>query len=227
MLLGTTYGDQEELDSSTLGNEPNESIPLLELHEKIQILGEVVGAYGLIRDEDGEADDEDDQMLPYAVVKCGDQVILQTGKSIEPGRNPLWTVSKQSLFLFSTTPYHLMKMNLEVSLWFKRKDALNISTLEKVFLGRAFIDGDQILSNCNEQRVVVDLKDEFEDSGLGSRGQLTLRFRLGTQSDEKFLRAMSRHYEMSQQSTLTGFYDALAASSMPSTETQNEQDKAA
>lgn len=221
LLMGTTYGDQAELDSNSVGTETMDaSVPLLDLHEEVKILGEVVGASGLLRDEADTEDDLDEQMLPYAIVKYGDQVILQTDTSIEPGRNPLWTISSRSLFLFSTTPHHLMKTNLEVSLWFKRKDALNISTIEKVFVGRASVDGDQILSNCHEKRLVVELTDDFEDSGLGNRGKLTLRFRLGTKSDEDFLHNMYKRIEMNQQSSLTGLYDALAASTIQSEDAQ-------
>lgn len=227
MLIGTTYGDQAEVDSSLSGStdETEETIPLLELHQEFRILGEVVGAYGLIRDEaDTEDDLVDEQMLPYAVVKYGDQVILETNTSIEPGRNPIFTISSRSLFLFSTTPYHLLRNQLEVSLWFKRKDALSISILEKVFLGKATLDGELILSNCNEQRLVVDLKDDFEDSGLGNRGKLALRFRLGTKMDEEFLRSMSRQYDMNHQSSFSGLYDALNAASHHSTDTNDKEE---
>eukprot|EP00977_Amphora_coffeiformis_P009088 scaffold2069_cov187-Amphora_coffeaeformis.AAC.5 len=212
MLVGTTYGDQAELESTSVGTGIEEDPPLLELHREIRILGEVVGAYGLIRDEaDTEDDQEDQHIQPYAIVKYDGQVIQQTGTSVEAGRNPLWTISSRSLFMFSATPYHLMKKHLEVSLWFNRKDALNISTLEKVFLGRTSLNGDQIISNCNEQRVVVDLMDDFEDNGLGNRGKMTMRFRLATDSDEEFLRTMTRRYEMGNQSSFSGVYNALAA----------------
>lgn len=225
MLFGTTYGDQAELEATSVSADANEVEPQVALHQEIRILGEVVGAYGLIRDEaDAEDDLEDQQMYPYAIVKYGDQVIQQTGKSVEAGRNPLWTISSRSLFLFSTTPYHLMKTQLEVSLWFKRKDALNISTLEKVFLGKVVLDDDQILSNCNEQRVVVDLMDDFEDCGLGNRGKLTMRFRLGTKGDEDFLRAMSRRYEMDHQSSFSGVYTAFAATDHQNGEAKEAKD---
>ena len=213
MASGTTACQGEKvagLETASLVTPEERKMPLLDLHQEIKILGEVVGAYGLIRDEtDAELDSDDQTMLPYAVVKYGDSTVLQTKDSVEPGRNPTWTISSGSIFLLPTTLHKLMKTSLEISIYFDRKDALNISTIEKVFLGRAVVDCGGILANCQEERLVVELKDEFEDSGLESRGQLTLRFRLGAKKDEQFLQKMAHCRVLRHQSSLTGLYDAF------------------
>jgi hypothetical protein len=211
-----SLGENTMHEESSTGTITTTVPQLLDMHQEIKILGEVVGAYGLLRDEvaDSAEDDhiEDPTMLPYAVVKYGDRTILQTKEARESGRNPTWTVASNSIFVFSTTLHQLLTTNLDVSLYFDRKDALQISLIERVFLGRALVDCDTLLANCNEQRLVMVLKDDFEDSGLvESRGQISLRFRLATEHDEQFVHQMSHGRELKHQSSLTGFYDAISA----------------
>jgi hypothetical protein len=206
-----------ETDESTAIHTQQPTLSLLPASQPITILGEVVSAYGLIRDETLETEEDSqsyDDLRPFARVHYGDTHIHHTSASIEAGRNPIWTISARSLFLVHTTPQDLLDNNnnnnkpLEISIWFHRKDPLQIATLETVCLGKAVLTGAQILEHCDEERLVVDLYDDVED--WGSRGSVTLRFRLATPSDEAFLRAVNRNYELHRQTSITGLYEALS-----------------
>jgi hypothetical protein len=165
--------------------------------EAITILGEIVGAYQLKRD-----DVEDDVMHPYAQVRFGGAVIHQTKPAVERGRNPIWTISTRSLFLWQGTPLEFAKhgSGLQISFWTKRKDPLQLTTLETCFLGKAEISCSRILANCNEELLEVDVRDTKGRDAYGDdaatatipKGTLEVRFRLATPSDQQFLVSQER-----------------------------------
>ena len=187
----------------------------------IKLLGEVVGGYKLTRDYANSEDEVDEDIKPYCIVKFGDKIVHRTKKA-EGGRNPVWTVSTGSLFVLEVTPRNLAQHDLHVSVWAKRPDPLDplkLNVLEKsCFWGKVDIDLSKvILSHCNEQRLELDLQVGDVDTGLGYRGSLTLRFRLATSSDERFLALLHNKPELlKQRSTRT-----LAETPSPSDEDEN------
>jgi hypothetical protein len=153
--------------------------------ETLKIVGEIVGGFKLGNSDDG------DSMRPYCMVKFGHSIVHRT-KEVEDGcgRNPIWTFSTHSHFLFEASPRELAHHDLHVSVWYKQKDSLNITTLQTCCLGKVDINAAQIFSKyCNEERLEVELSGEEKGSKLGT---LTLRFRLATPSDEAFLERLYR-----------------------------------
>lgn len=172
-------------------------------NEAITILGEIVGAYQLVRDDVGFADGvEDELMHPYAQVRFGGAVIHQTKAAVERGRSPIWTISTRSLFLLQGTPLEFAKRGsgLQVSFWTKRKDPLQLTTLETCFLGKTDISCSGILANLNEKLLEIDIgnangngaNDDGATTATSPRGSLEVRFRLATPSDEQFLASQER-----------------------------------
>jgi hypothetical protein len=171
--------------------------------EAITIIGEIVGAYQLERDDVGltadEVEDEIMQMQPFAEVRFGEAVIHKTKPAVERGRNPIWSISTGSLFLLQGTPQEFAQQNLHVSFWTKRKDSLQLTILETCFLGKADISCSTILANCNEELLEVDLGNAHGDDATTTttkihipRGNLEVRFRLATPSDQHFLLSQER-----------------------------------
>jgi hypothetical protein len=183
-------------------------------NEAITIMGEIVGAYQLERDDVGLSNGVDDEDIhPYAQVRFGGAVIHQTKSAVERGRNPIWTISTRSLFLLHGTPLEFAKhgSGLQVSFWTKRKDPLQLTTLETCFLGKAEISCSKILANCNEELLEVDVGYASGNDAQGDdattaiipRGTLEVRFRLATPSDQHFLASQERPLGLLKQMSTT------------------------
>lgn len=190
-------GEEEEAISDGEGHDKESS--LIDENKEIKLLCEIVGGYKLVRD-DGCDNLMNESVKPYCVVKFGRNVIHRTKTAAEGGQNPIWTVSTGAFFVLQTTPRGIVHSDLHVSVWFKQKDPLKLTVIERCFLGRADIDLSKIVqSQCNEERVEVDLRDGDIDTGLNWRGSLTLRFRLATPSDERFLELLQKRPELLKQ----------------------------
>lgn len=167
----------------------------------VKFLTEIVGGFKLGEEEDGKKAVEsngtsDNDVRLYCVVHMGDTEIHKT-KGGEGGRNPVWTVSTRSTFLIETTPEELAHESLDISVWSKQKDPFNLTVLAKRFWGKISLSlSDIILSHCDEQRVEIDIT---RKDGLPSHGTLTLRFRLATASDERFLGLLNKSPELLKQ----------------------------
>ena len=208
---GNASEDDDRRDDFSPEEEENPSMlscdthcnDLSALHEKnlkdktFCLLGEVVAGYDLKRDFDSKpglrnhdnSNHNTEEMLPYCILRYGNKVIHKTKKGA--GKNPIWSISTNSLFLLHTTPRELAHDDLQISVWFKRKDALNLTVIETGFLGKAILNGKNILSHCDEECFTVDLHDDRrgslpEEESCG-RGSLTVRFRLATPADEAFV----------------------------------------
>jgi C2 domain len=167
----------------------------------IQLLGEIVGGYKLTYDDSNNEDEVDEDMKTYCIVKFGNTIVHKTLKA-EGGRNPIWTCKTGAHFIFEATPSDLVHQELQVSVWTKRRDPLKLSLIEtSSFLGKADIDLSKVLlTHGNEERLEVDLQDL--DSSFDTRlrrGTLTLRFRLATPFDVRFLTLLHRKPELLKQ----------------------------
>lgn len=176
---------------------------IVEEDDTITILGEIVGASHLAR-EDADPQTDDDDIRAYAQVKFGNKVIHQTHPAIEKGCNPIWTISTGSLFLVTGSAQDFTHHHVHVSFWTERKDALQLTTLETCFLGKAIIPCSKIIANCNEKLLELDLYDQnskspsFADRGR-KRGSLEMRFRFATPSDKHFLVLSQQRPELLKQ----------------------------
>lgn len=153
--------------------------------EEIRILGELVGGYHLNIEETGRP--------VHAEFKFGQKIIHRT-KSV-PVQNPIWTLSKKSLFFLDATPRELVHHDLEITLWTTQENPVTLNIVKKCFLGNAVLNCSEILSKCNEQLMEVTLHDKDVYDGLSeeaSRGSLTLRFRLATSEDESFVHSFQK-----------------------------------
>ena len=195
---------QEETQRDEINNEIKDEVSLydsllepsraLDEDEMVKILGEVVAGYRLggdkqkLIEESDMAEQEDVEISPYCILKFGNSIVHRT-KEVDGLNNPIWTISKQSLFLFEASPRELAQHDLHVSVWYKERDPLKLTTLCTFLLGKATIDASQILStHGNEELLDVQLTSE---DGRTNRGTLTLRFRLAGPSDEAFLKRIA------------------------------------
>lgn len=163
--------------------------------ETVKIIGEVVGGFrlgtgdaiGSSFDEPGlvaDKDEENSSVEPYVFIKFGNRILHRTKKA-DGGTSPIWTLSTKSLFIWEATPRELAQNDLHVSVWYKQKDPLNITTLQTVFMGKADISSVELISNhCDEERMEIDLESE---DGCATKATITMRFRLATPSDEDIL----------------------------------------
>jgi hypothetical protein len=113
IFSGALAHNRDDIDSENVNVndlKSNISNDIISGNEAITILGEIVGAYQLERDDVEYADGvEDEVMHPYAQVRFGDAVIHKTKPAVERGRNPIWTISTGSLFLWQGTPIEFAK----------------------------------------------------------------------------------------------------------------------
>jgi hypothetical protein len=184
----SSSADEEECSSSAAAQSTTErdsrQFTVTE-HDPICIVGEIVGGYHL------PIDDPHGEFYAYVLVRYDDQYVHVTKAAMEPGRNPVWTINRGSLFFLETTANELSRKDLKFSVWFKRKDPLRLATLERLLVGQVIVDcSTLILNNMNERLLEVDLKDEDGVQIEGTfLGKLTLRFRLATPSDQDFVEA--------------------------------------
>lgn len=223
-----TQEEEEEEEDELLGENEGDD----ERHRSVSILGEIVSGYRLSRDDpttttsdaahanaNATPSIDDDLALrgAFCTIKFGTRTVHKTkcAKAGPNWRNPVWTLSTQSLFAFEATPRELAHTDLNVSVWYKRKDPLMITVLETCFLGQVVINGLRLLEQCNEQLYTLDLKDVDENSddaderrmmmmdcaAIGStnaRGTLSVRFRLATPADEHLVRQLKAHPQLLQ-----------------------------
>lgn len=188
-----------------------------------EILGEIVGGYKLCcRTKAGETVVEDDDgMKPYCIVRLGKKVIHQTKKA-EGGRNPVWTVSTGAFFLMDVDEDQLMEEVLSVSVWYKEKDPLQLTVMKTWCFGQVKKRLLEIfLDHCDESRLDLDLWDpkSRKSQPSASQGSITLRFRLATSYDKRFLSTLAFEPKLlKQKSTSTTENVSDAQSSLLVTE---------
>ena len=195
MVSPTTLAG-DDVQGSSLQVEDVE--PSVRPDDAVRILCEFVGANHLMKEDfellkSRDQQDESDgvhSMRPFGVVHYGGECIHKTGKSLEKGRNPVWTISTRALFILETTPRELSRHKLEFSLWANKKERLALSS-EAILLGKVRLESKELLTNCNETRLTMKLFDE--DGSNSNRGTLTIRFRPAVISDEMFLQNVYRN----------------------------------
>lgn len=164
--------------------------------DEILILGELVGGFNLSNEEHAQSAKgslilKEKHLKPYCVVKFQGKTIHYSSVCPDAGRDPIWTVSTGSLFLFKVSPSSsLLHDKLQISIWsrrnsssFRGKVLLDTDTF---FLGKATIDGKTLLSSCNEERMEIPLMDLHGNPSM-SDSSVALRFRLATKSDVRLL----------------------------------------
>lgn len=159
------------------------------VQDEVFILGELIGGYQLSPEEHVQGL-KDKHMRPYCVVKFKNKIIHYSSPCREAGRDPIWTVSTGSLFLVKANPSTLPRDNLQVTLRTKNNPTslrgAVLVDVENYYLGRAQIDGQTLLSNCNEQRLELPLKD-LHGNDVHDESTVALRFRLATETDIKLI----------------------------------------
>jgi hypothetical protein len=159
--------------------------------DEVCLLGEIVSAYQLTRHD--PADDRgDDEKRAFCRVRYGSTFVhrTQAAQAGSSWRNPVWTLSTESLFTWTTTPRELARTDLVLSLWFQRKDPL-VLTNETCYLGEAKLSGADMVRHANEQLYSLPIHDGYPESM--QRGTLNVRFRLATPGDEGVVRLFQQH----------------------------------
>ena len=153
--------DSEEEEEETLTKDEESSI---------RILGEVVGISGV-----------DDSSRKYSChLSFGPTFRHKTGSVTEGG---IWSLSKQSLFVWDATARELALEDLEIVVRYKQKDPLHLTTWDTGVLGRVRVSGDRLLASTDEESMDLQVTD---------RVLLTMRFRLATDSDVLFVEKLER-----------------------------------
>jgi hypothetical protein len=183
--------------------------------QEVAILCELVGARNLtFQDGTDDGDVNCNLFRPYCVIKFGGRVIHRSKRAEDSGSNPIWTVSTKSLFLLKASPTELSRSTLNIALFTKPDDSLPVRLLHSrsLFLGQVNLEPSAILENCNDTRFELNIRDELdeEDSNFGN---LALRFRIATQSDQKIMKAFSDGLDLSKRSSKTEFVNAMLDSS--------------
>ena len=156
--------------------------------EVITLLGEIVGARDLrVPDEDQLSGGADGikSLQPYAVVSYAGKRIHKTDKCNKEGRNPIWSPSTKSFFLFRTSAEEMSKSTFTVSIYSKKKECslpVSLMTSSSIFLGQVNIDASAILDLCDEERREYALEDEIGEN-VSNLGNLAVRFKVATLSD--------------------------------------------
>jgi hypothetical protein len=185
----------------------------IQLDSPVKWLGEIVGGYKLVGDDDLQRPSQDDDTTDngsvsskhtddkhtavFCIIKFGANVVHKSMPA-EGGLNPIWTVSTGAFFIFPATPNELIHNKLKILVYAKKTDPLIlIETVSMV--GHAEVDlSDVVISHCkNEERYEVQLYDS-EDT-VTQRGTLTVRFRIAIPSDERFLSLLQKQPELLKQ----------------------------
>jgi hypothetical protein len=195
-----------ETDGTNLTTDTTNSI---QMNTEIKWLGEIVGGYKFLSDDDVHRSQDDDTtdnsvtnddktIKVFCILKLADRVIHKSLPA-EGGLNPIWTVSTGAFFIFPATPTTLIHEKLQISVYSKKVDPLILIETVRL-IGKAEIDlSDALLSHCkNEERFEVSLLD---DDRVMERGTLILRFRLAIPSDERFLSLLQNKPELLKQSS--------------------------
>ena len=246
-LASTSGDDTGSCDGSLMDAVRDDDENHNEADQEIIILCELVGARNLsLRDTefttfgllDGDdtviaADGKTRKRLlqPYCVVKFGNEIIHRTKRATEIGKDPIWTVSSQSLFLLKATPKDMSRAILNISLYNKRSNKVGVSTLSNAarrllttrgrnidtsFLGQVNLDASMILSSCDGERIEFPIEDELgeETSTFTSQGSLALRFRVATESDQAMVHSFQQN--LSTFNSGTGRNDGTKSNSITS-----------
>ena len=203
--------DDEEQEDEGVGDD-REIVILFELvgARNLSLRDTEFSTFGLLDGEDSNSDNKQRVLQPYCVVKYGDEIIHRTKKATEVGKDPIWTVSSQSLFLLKTTPKDLTRTILNISLYNKGKSKVSVSTISNAarrllttsgrkidtsFLGQVNLDATTILSNCDGDRIEFPIEDELgeETSTFTSQGSLALRLRVATESDQAIVHSFQKN----------------------------------
>jgi hypothetical protein len=178
----STEGDESSF--SHMPQDDYEEKSLQSMDDPICLVGEVVGGYRL------PIHDPRNEYYAYVLIRYDGDFVHATRSASEAGQNPIWTISSGSIFFLETTARELATKQLQLSVYFKRKDPLRLATLERILVGQVSLDcATTILDHLNEQSMEVPVQD---DQGMPLEGTLTLRFRLATASDQKFVQAFSK-----------------------------------
>ena len=217
----------------------------IQLDSPVKWIGEIVGGYKLICDDDllhrhsySQDDDttashsvsskpntNDKNLSVFCIFKFGTNVIHKSMPA-EGGLNPIWTVSTGAFFIFSATPNELIHNKLKVSVYSKKVDPLIlIETISMI--GRAEIDlSDTMIAHCkNEERCEIPLYKNEEDTSTTStstnthRGVLTLRFRIAIPSDERFLSLLQKQPDLLKQKSTMAIQSSSTSTSTSTTTT--------
>ena len=205
----------------------------IEMNSPIKWLGEIVGGYKLICDDDLQRHSQDDDdttdnnsVSPkqtddkntkvFCIAKFGTNVVHKSMPA-EGGLNPIWTESTGAFFIFSATPNELIHNKLKISVYSKKVDPLIIIETIKM-IGHAEVDlSDVIMSHCkNEERYEVPICDS-EDINT-HRGVLTLRFRIAIPSDERFLSLLQKQPDLLKQKSTMAIQSSTDTSNNSSTD---------
>jgi hypothetical protein len=157
--------------------------------EEAVILCELVGARKLSLQKYQDGEFNSGVMKPFCVVRYGGEIVHKTKPAEDSGPNPIWTVSRKSLFLIKAKPREMSQSILNISICTQSQDALpvRLMTSEAVFLGQVNLDSTTLLANCDEQRLELDIEDELGEKA-SSFGTISLRLRLATESDQQLIR---------------------------------------
>ena len=168
----------------------------------------------------------------YAVLCLGETILHQTNESTELGPHPTWTLSTLSVFTVTATPREFCAKKLTLSIWYKRKDPLQLTTLERCCLGQTVMDIATILDHCREERLEVNLWSPEDTKGSGSasgrclrqeltttsftqpstsRGTVILRFRLAAPCDVPFLNLYHTRPDLLKQAGNELVYQVLSS----------------
>lgn len=180
---------QSLVDATQFIIDEDASTSTIEETDSVDFLVEIVGANRLVVDDQDEVNEA--AIRPYCIVSFGGCQIHKT-RAAEGGCNPIWTIDTRSLFIFSANSEEMIAHNLNIQVWTQRKSNLpNILSKEKVFLGQVHLKSSIILNHCDEERFELEMEDEIgQDTGL--LGTLSLRIRVATKSDVKFVKTWNR-----------------------------------
>lgn len=196
---------QEEIHGTTDEANRGSGISEEKSDGKVKILCEIVGAFRT--ETNGTTTGEN--MKPYCEVSFAGDIIHTTKTANEAGRCPFWSLSRYSLFVLSATPEQLFQNHVEFSLFEKQKDALNLTTLTRTKIAAGFILGEEIVQQCNEDLVEIDL---YQEKPVGN---LSLRFRLATPKDIEVVDFLAEKRKKESQSTALNLYQSPSNSPNP------------
>mmetsp|Transcript_39593 Transcript_39593/g.92603 ORF Transcript_39593/g.92603 Transcript_39593/m.92603 type:complete len:719 (-) Transcript_39593:1287-3443(-) len=200
MSCSSTYDGSLNLNDDDISLS-DDSVPL----EGMELLIEIVGAINL-RKLDGDLSWNNDDMRPHCTVNCDSDLVHETKKSEMSGRDPIWTLETKSVFVLSVPVEKLtFQKNHNLSILVMTEDqngfaqipSMILRSKNPIFLGLVQLDCATILSKyCNEKRVEFPLMNEVNQEE-GFRGTLSLRFRIATKSDIRFLRNLDKRERFS------------------------------
>ena len=212
------------------------------MNSPIKWLGEVVGGYKLVCDDDfhrysQDTDDtidndsvsvkhtDDKHTKVFCVVKFGTKIIHKSMPA-EGRLNPIWTVDTGAFFIFSASPNEMIHDKLKILVYSKKVDPLLLIETTRM-IGNAEVDlSDVVMSHCkNEERYEVRIFDN-EDATM-QRGVITVRFRAAIPSDERFLSALQQKPDLLKQKSTVALQSSTEATTNSKSDNISNSDLAA